>query len=331
MQQSDYGGVVKAFFDLQGRAAGHDGIGGDITADHGLGPNDCPAADGDPGEDGGAIADPDIMADDNISFGCGVPLDGGGFRPGVREGGEGVGGDPVTAVIAAQDDGHLIGNGAEPANDQSGGLVKLADGWLAVGMIANDVILANNMVAGQGLFLFSGKKHDLFPVLNRLDWLGLIDKLGGQEILEQICIAPSQAHANKGDQAQEVGRGKDAGVEQDLERTDVFKGVAKIDDSVATFFKELAKASDGKEAEMGPVKNPIVFIFPPAQEDLQPAFPVDNTAGGDDEIAVWAEQALEGTQGGGRITNMLNDLRHEDRLKEAVLSGVGAELFLGIL
>ena len=126
------------------------------------------------------------------------------------------------------------------------------------------------------------------------DWLGLIDKLGGQEIFKEIRIGPSQAHANKGDQAQEVGRREDAGVEHDLERADILKGVTKIDNGVATFFKELTKTFDGKKTKMGPVKNPIVFIFPPPQQDLQPAFPVDNAAGGDDEVSVGAEQSLEG-------------------------------------
>lgn len=77
-----------------------------------------------------------------------MPFNGCCFWPCICEGGEGISADPVAAVIAAQDDGYLIRNGTEPANDQLGGLVKLQDGWFAVGVIANSTVRTGNTVTG---------------------------------------------------------------------------------------------------------------------------------------------------------------------------------------
>jgi len=155
-----YGGLVKTFFYLSGRVSTHDCVRGHVTADHSLGTNDSPVANDDPGEDGGAIAYPDIIANDNVSFGSGMSLDGCCFWPGICEGGEWVSGDPVAAVIATQDDGYLIRNRTEPAYDQLCGLVKLQDGWFTVGVVANIKVRTGNTVTSQDLFLLPGENHD---------------------------------------------------------------------------------------------------------------------------------------------------------------------------
>lgn len=67
-KQIGNGPVGKTLFNGPGGHPAHDGVGRNIFCDHRPGADDCPVTDGHASQYDRLIADPDIIADDDVSF-----------------------------------------------------------------------------------------------------------------------------------------------------------------------------------------------------------------------------------------------------------------------
>lgn len=111
------GAVVKALADGCGWVAADDRIGFHIAGDNRLAGDDRPVTDLDSWHDGGIVANPNIVADDGISF-VG-PAFWHCLLPSVAKHRERIGSEPISAVVAAvHDEGSFCCDRAKLTDDQ---------------------------------------------------------------------------------------------------------------------------------------------------------------------------------------------------------------------